>query len=276
MKNPYESQRAKITEIIQETGSDIDIKTFIVEPESDGWGFRPGQFVEIAVPGVGEAPFGFASSPFEPERLAFTIKRVGLVTEALHNLQAGDSLWLRGPFGNTFPSDAMRGHNMLFVAGGLGLAPLRPLIMEVLDERCRKEYGKVQMLLAARSRQDFMFLRDFPQWEQQPDTEVLLTIDREEPNWEGAVGFPHQVIDSLSLEAEETVAVVCGPPIMIKAMVTKLGELGLSPQRIFTTLEMRMSCGVGKCGKCNIGHRYVCVDGPVFRMDELADMPDEY
>ena len=276
--NAYMPIKAKIVDIIQETFSDdLDIKTFRIKLENDlVMDFQPGQFVEFSIPGVGECPFGFASSPLEKDYFDITIKRTGRVTERIHALDVGADVWIRGPFGNTFPLELMENSSLLFVAGGLGLGPLRPFIQYVLDERKREKYNKVDMLLAARTAKDHCFAYDYPNWRTSPNTTVLQTIDRDETGWDGLVGFPHNLVKELSLDLSNLYAVVCGPPIMIKAVQQSLTDMGLPLERQYTTLEMRMTCGVGKCGKCNIGNKYVCTDGPVFSMAELSKMPDEY
>jgi len=276
--NAYLPVKARIIEIIQETFSDdLDIKTFRIKLEDDRvMNFLPGQFVEFSIPGVGECPFGFASSPLEKDYFDITIKRTGKVTDRIHSLDVGANVWIRGPFGNTFPLELMENHSLLFVAGGLGLAPLRPFIQYVLDERNRQKYDKVDMLLAARTGDDHCFAYDYANWRAIEKTTVLQTIDRDEPGWDGLVGFPHNLVKELSLDFSNLYAIVCGPPIMIKAVQQSLTDMGLPLDRLYTTLEMRMTCGVGKCGKCNIGNKYVCTDGPVFSVEELSKMPDEY
>lgn len=278
MSSLYLPIKAEITDIIQETSSDIDIKTYKLKlaDEKECMEFMPGQFFEFSMPGFGEAPFGFASSPLNKDYFEVSIKRVGLVTAAIHNLKLGDTVWIRGPLGNTFPLNLMEGSNILIIAGGLGLAPLRPLIAYILHPENRDKYKKVQMLIAARSTGDFIYKRDFKEWTNAKNTEIILTIDRPEEGWDGKVGFPHNIVEKMNIDFDNTIAVTCGPPIMIKFVSAKLMELGMLKSKIYTTLEMRMTCGAGKCGKCNIGHKYVCVDGPVFSMEELADMPQEY
>lgn len=277
MNNPYMPQKAEIIDIIQETESDVDIKTFRLKLlDGQKMDFMPGQFVELTVPGYGEAPFGFASSPLVEEYVELSIKKIGLVTQAVHNLKPKEVVWLRGPFGNTFPVEEIMGSNILYIAGGLGLAPLRPLIDYVFDQRYRDRFGSIQMLLAARSAGDFIYRREFDNWKNHKNTELTLTIDRHEDGWTGKVGFPHDLVESMNIDCSNTYAIICGPPVMIKAVSAKLSGMGFPNEKILTTLEMRMTCGVGKCGKCNIGRRYVCVDGPVFRMSQLSDMPGEY
>jgi NAD(P)H-flavin reductase len=238
--------------------------------------FMPGQFVELSIPGVGEAPFGFASSPLDKEFVELSIKRVGLVTEALHCLKPGSKVWIRGPFGNTFPLKEMEGSKILIIAGGLGLAPLRSLILYMFDGQNRDKYGDIQMLLAARSSGDFIYRREFEEWERVDRTHITYTVDNPEEGWNGRVGFPHILVSEMDIDTADTYAALCGPPIMIKFVSNKLVELGIPKDKILTTLEMRMTCGVGKCGKCNIGHQYVCIDGPVFNMTSLSGMPNEY
>lgn len=275
--NPYKPQKAEIIQIIQETTSEIDIKTFRLKfVDGAGMEFMPGQFVELSVPGIGEAPFGFASSPLNKEFIELSIKKVGIVTEAIHNLKTGSNVWIRGPFGNTFPVKEMEGSKILIIAGGLGLAPLRPLILYMLSEQKRDNYLDIQMLLAARSTADFIYRNEFNEWEKAKGVSIIKTIDRPEEGWDGRVGFPHILVSEMDIDIERTYAVLCGPPIMIKFVSAKLVELGIPKEKILTTLEMRMTCGIGKCGRCNIGHRYVCIDGPVFNMAELSVMPNEY
>ncbi len=275
--NPYLPLKAEILDIVQETKSDLDIKTYKLKfADNYKMDFMPGQFIEFSIPGIGEAPFGFASNPLEKDFIELSIKRTGVLTDAIHALKVGDTVWIRGPFGNTFPIEKIEGNDILYIAGGLGLAPLRPLITYVFDKSNRDKFGKIQMLVAARSSADFIYFDSYKEWRKIKDTEVTLTIDREEPGWTENVGFPHVLVGDMKFDLNKTMAVLCGPPIMIKFVSQKLMEMGLPKDRILTTLEMRMTCGVGKCGKCNIGHQYVCVDGPVFSLDELDKMPNEY
>jgi len=276
--NPYLPIKARIEKIIQETTSpDLDVKTFRVKLLTDeAFAFLPGQFVEFSIPGVGECPFGFASMPLGDNCFDITIKRTGKVTNRIHALDEGSFVWIRGPFGNTFPLQLMENSDLLIVAGGIGLAPLRPFIQYVLDSGNRSKYRKVDMLLAARSSTDHCFTYDYDTWRGLGDTSIQQTIDREEPGWAGLVGFPHNLVGDMSLDLNNRYAVLCGPPLMIKAVQEALVKMRMPTDKIYTTLEMRMTCGVGKCAKCNIGHHYVCIDGPVFSIAELSAMPDEY
>jgi len=278
MTNPYLPIKAKIEKIIQETISpDLDVKTFKIKLLTDEqFTFLPGQFVEFSIPGFGECPFGFASMPQENNCFDITIKRTGKVTNRIHALDESSTVWIRGPFGNTFPLELMQNSDILIVAGGIGLAPLRPFIQYVLAPDKREKYGKIDMLLAARSSTDHCFTYDYEAWQTTGDTKIQQTIDREEPNWNGLVGFPHNLIKEMDIDLSNRYAVLCGPPIMIKAVQEALTNMGMQAEKIYTTLEMRMTCGVGKCAKCNIGHQYVCIDGPVFNIAELSAMPDEY
>ena len=281
--NPYLPFKATILSVVQETTSDLDIKTYRLG-FSDNYimDFMPGQFVELSVPGVGEAPFGFASNPLEKDFIELTIKRTGVLTDAVHALKAGDNVWIRGPFGNTFPLEMIHGQangsvsDILIIAGGLGLAPLRPLITYIFDPGQRNDFGRVNMLIAARSSRDFLYRYEYEEWQKQKDCKLSLTIDRDEPGWTGLAGFPHNLVESLSFDINKTTAILCGPPVMIKAVAQKLQDMGVPADRILTTLEMRMTCGIGKCGKCNIGHQYICVDGPVYSLAQLEKMPQEY
>jgi sulfhydrogenase subunit gamma (sulfur reductase) len=277
MANPYLPRKAEILDIIQETESDLDIKTYRLKfTDGQGMDFMPGQFVEFSIPGAGEAPFGFASSPLEKEYIELSIKRVGKLTDALHSLKKGSFVWIRGPLGNTFPVKEMEGSRIFIVGGGLGIAPLRPLILYMLDERNRGKYKSIDMLIAARSPADFIYMEEYEKWRKTDNTNITLTIDNPVDGWKEKVGFPHNLIKEMDIPVKDSYAVLCGPPIMIKFVSGALVEAGIPKERILTTLEMRMTCGVGKCGKCNIGHKYVCIDGPVFSMDELSEMPAEY
>lgn len=263
-----------ITDIRKETP---DVKTFRVEAPEGGKLFehKPGQCAMLCVPGVGEAMFSITSSPTNKLYQEFSIKKCGVLTDYLHDLQVGDEIMVRGPYGNNFPVDTeLKGKNLLFVAGGIGLAPLRSVINYVLDNR--DDYGTVDILYGSRSADDLVQLKEIQEvWMKAKDTNVYLTIDRPQDGWDGHVGFVPSYLKELNMKTDKTV-LVCGPPIMIKFVLAALTEMGFSKTQAYTTLELRMKCGVGKCGRCNIGSKYVCKDGPVFRCDEVDELPDEY
>ena len=229
----------------------------------------------LSMPGVGEALFSITSSPTNADFLEFSIKKCGCVTEWIHAIEPGQQVTLRGPYGNGFPVDtAFAGKDLLFIAGGIGLAPLRSVINYIRDNR--DKYGKVDIVYGARSKDDLV---DYPEitneWCKEPGLQVHLTIDREQEGWGGHVGFVPNYVKELGFSTDKTV-VMCGPPIMIKFTLAGLMELGFQREQVYTTMELKMKCGLGKCGRCNIGSKYVCKDGPVFRFDQLDELPDEY
>ena len=254
-----------------------DVATFRVRRPAGGqaFSFMPGQCAMLSVPPVGEAIFSITSSPTEKNFMEFSIKRCGAVTDQLHALEAGTEIAIRGPYGNAFPVEtALKGKDLLFIAGGIGLAPLRSVINYVLANRA--QYGKVDIVYGARTPGDLVHRQDlFETWPAAPDTSVHLTVDRPAENWSGHVGFVPQFVKDLGFSLDKTV-LVCGPPIMIKFVLQGLEKIGFRREQVYTTLELKMKCGVGKCGRCNIGDKYVCKDGPVFRCDALQELPDEY
>ena len=249
-----------ITDIRTETP---DVKTFRVNSPEGGKLFEhmPGQCAMVCVPGVGEA--------------MFSIKRCGVLTDHLHSMNVGDEIMVRGPYGNNFPVDTeLKGKNLLFIAGGIGLAPLRSVINYCLDNR--DDYGTIDILYGSRSADDLVQRKEIEEvWMKTPGVNVHLTIDRPQEGWDGHVGFVPSYLKELNFDTNK-VALLCGPPIMIKFCLQGLKELGFSNEQVYTTLELRMKCGVGKCGRCNIGTQYVCKDGPVFRFDQVDAMPNEY
>ena len=253
-----------------------DIKTFRVVG-LDGkkvFDHMPGQCAMLSIPGVGEAMFSITSSPTNEEYMEFSIKKCGCVTEWLHSMEVGQQITIRGPYGNGFPVDAeFAGKDMLFIAGGIGLAPLRSVINYCRHYRDR--YGKIDIVYGSRSMQDLVDYQEIiNEWEKDEGVEVHLTIDREQPEWDGHVGFVPNYVKELGFDTNK-VAILCGPPIMIKFTLQALEKLGFQPENIVTTLEKRMKCGIGICGRCNIGSHYVCVDGPVFTMAQLKELPPE-
>ncbi len=263
-----------ITDIRQETP---DVKTFRINAPEGGKLFdhMPGQCAMICAPGISEGMFSITSSPTNKEYQEYSIKQCGVLTDYLHDLAVGDQVAVRGPYGNNFPVETeLKGKNLLFIAGGIGLAPLRSVINYVIDNR--DNYGTVDILYGARSAQDLVQLKEIKEvWMNTDGVNVHLTIDREQEGWDGHVGFVPTYLKELGFSTDK-VALVCGPPIMIKFVLSALGELGFSKSQAYTTLELRMKCGVGKCGRCNIGAKFVCKDGPVFRCDEVDELPEEY
>lgn len=254
-----------------------DIKTFrVVTPEGvKPFDHRPGQCAMLSIPGVGEAMFSITSSPTNTEFMEFSIKKCGCVTDWLHAAEVGQQLTVRGPYGKPFPVDEdFKGENLLFIAGGVGLAPLRSVINYC--RHYRENYGKIDIVYGSRSKDDLLAYQEIiDEWTKDTNVDVHLTIDNPQEGWNGHVGFVPNYVKELGFDTNKT-AVICGPPIMIKFTLEGLVALGFDKTQIFTTLELRMKCGVGKCGRCNVGSKYVCKDGPVFRMDELDELPDEY
>ena len=254
-----------------------DVKTFRVEGIDGKKPFVhiPGQCAMLSIPGVGEALFSITSSPTEESYLDFSIKKCGCVTTWLHQMEVGQQVTIRGPYGNGFPvDDELAGKDLLFIAGGIGLAPLHSVINYCRHYRDR--YGKIDIVYGSRSKQDLV---DFPEimdeWCKEEGIHVHLTIDNAQPDWDGHVGFVPNYVKELNFDTSKTV-LMCGPPIMIKFTLAGLMELGFQKNQVYTTFELKMKCALGKCGRCNIGDKYVCKDGPVFRLDQMDELPDEY
>lgn len=254
-----------------------DVKTFrVLTPDGKKpFEHMPGQCAMLSIPGVGEAMFSITSSPTNREYMEFSIKKCGCLTEWLHMMDVGQEITIRGPYGKPFPVETdLKGKDLLFIAGGIGLAPLRSVINYVRDNR--QNYGDIQVIYGARSKDDLVDYHEIlDEWMQDDGVEVNLTIDREQEGWDGHVGFIPNYVKELAPDLKKTV-LMCGPPIMIKFTLAGLQELGFDKTQVYTTMELRMKCGIGKCGRCNIGAKYVCKDGPVFRCDEIDELPDEY
>ena len=274
--DPLIPQLGIITDIRTETP---DVKTFRVNALGGGKVFEhmPGQCAMLSIPGVGEALFSITSSPTNKEFQEFSIKRCGHVTNWLHQLEPGQMITIRGPYGHNFPVDTEfkgKDKDFLFIGGGIGLAPLRSVINYMRDKR--DDYGKIDIVYGSRSKDDLVFYDEIVnEWMNTPDCNVHLTIDREQEGWDGHVGFVPNYAKELGFTTDK-ICVLCGPPIMIKFTLAGLKELGFKDEQVYTTLELRMKCGFGKCGRCNVGDKYVCKDGPVFRFDQLSKMTGEY
>ncbi|HNS52617.1 MAG TPA: FAD/NAD(P)-binding protein [Anaerolineae bacterium] len=244
------------------------IKLFQVELEGEGWDYSPGQFAFLSAFGVGEAPFGLASIPARTRFPEFAVSQVGTVTAALHQMEPGAVVGVRGPLGNCFPLAEMRGKDLIVLGGGIGGAPLRPLIHTVLDNRA--DYGRLAILWAARSPSLLVFTDEYDGWREAPDTDLHLTVDRGDAAWQGNVGLITQLLEQVAPSPRNSLAVICGPPIMIKFVIQSLERLGFCAEQIIMTLEAKMKCGIGKCGRCNLGDKFVCLDGPVFSYSQVA------
>ena len=272
--NPLMPAMATIVETVDETAN---IKTFRVRLDDKAamksFSFMPGQVGQLSVFGVGESTFVINSSPTRMEYLQFSVLKTGEVTTKLHQLKAGDRIGVRAPLGNWFDVERMRGKNILFVGGGIGMAPLRTLLIYMLDNR--NDFGKITLLYGGRSPGDMAFQEDLKDWISREDMKTVLTIDNPADGWPHEVGLIPNVLKEMGPSADNCLAVTCGPPIMIKFTIQALKELEFPDESIITTLERRMKCGVGLCGRCNIGNKYVCVDGPVFTWAELKALPKE-
>jgi len=271
--SPYRPDLATVREVIHETANITTLRiVFDDEAVMRNFSFRPGQVGQLSVFGVGESTFVINSPPTRKEYLQFSVMRVGEVTQRLHQLNEGDQVGVRAPLGNGFDYEAMKGKDVLFVGGGIGMAPLRTLLLFMLDNR--RDYGDIMAIYGARTPQDLCYKYEFNEWKAGA-VNLVLTVDSEFPGWRERVGFVPTVLSEESPSPHNCVAIVCGPPIMIKFVLFGLKELGFEDHQIITTLERRMKCGVGICGRCNIGSKYVCIDGPVFTRQQLNGMVDE-
>jgi NAD(P)H-flavin reductase len=260
MKNPYIPKLAIIKEVRDEAP---DVKTFKISLKDGAMKYLPGQFIELTVFGYGEFPTSVSSSPVpKKDHFEVTVKKIGDATNALHKLDIGSTIGVRGPFGNGFPLTALKGKNVVIVGGGVGLAPLRSLIYYLLANR--EKYGELKLLYGARTPEDLLFKDEMMNW----DMEICLTVDRAGEGWIGNVGLVTTLFDRTKIEPENTIAVICGPPIMIKVVSEELLKMDFPESRIIVSLERLMKCGMGMCGHCNIGAKYVCKDGPVFTYGE--------
>ncbi|MHB0884499.1 MAG: FAD/NAD(P)-binding protein [Bacillota bacterium] len=277
-ESPLVPQVATINKITSETAAS-DVKTFQVSFDApavmDNFNYMSGQCAMLSMFGVGESMISITSTPTRKGVIEFCVKRAGRVTDVLHEAVPGQKIGIRGPYGNHFPLEMMKGKNLLFIGGGFALAPLRSLINNVLDNR--KEYGRIDIVYGARSPGDLCFKYEiFENWTKYENAGVHLTVDRGDDKWTGPVGFVPPFLEQLNPSSKDAVAVTCGPPIMIKMVLQSLSKLGFTDDQIVTTIEMKMQCGVGKCGRCNVGGKYVCVDGPVFTLSQLKQLPSEF
>lgn len=267
----YLPKSARIQAIIEENSQ---IKTFELAftdaKHNESFTYQPGQFMMVSVPHCGEAPISFTSSPTRPGTIHLSVRRAGKLTGTMHGMPKGAIVGLRGPYGRPFPVDYLRGKDLLFVAGGIGLAPLRSVINGCMDKR--SDFGKITILYGSRTPSDIAFQADIEEWRQQPNVACLLTVDEAEAGWDGSVGVVTTLLEQIDMDAKSGVALVCGPPMMIRFVLADLSKMGFADENIITTMERHMKCGVGVCRHCHMDSKLVCADGPVFTRAELKDL----
>lgn len=266
MQNPYLPIEAVIEKVVEESPT---IKTFFVRPK-EAIPFSTGQFVEVTVPGVGECPFTPSSDPDIHEKMEITIMSVGRVTSILHKMKSGEEIGIRGPYGKGYPLDDFKGKEIFIVGGGVGLAPLRSLLYALFNRQ--KDFKKIYLRYGARTPNDIIYKSEIPEWQSKYNLDTVLTVDKAQDGWKGNVGVVTTILNEIPCDLKNSVAIVCGPPIMMKFTTFKLLEKGFAPNDIYLSMEKNMSCGIGKCGHCGIGHYYVCKDGPVFTYNRIMNM----
>jgi len=266
-KNPYRSVKTEVLEVITETPSITTIRLRPSEPLS----FSPGQFMEVSVPGVGEAPFTPSSYCGDHEKMDITIVKVGKVTEAIHRLKPGDVVGLRGPYGHGYPREEFKGKEVLVVGGGVGLAPLRTLMYSLF--KMRGDLVKLAYRAGCRQPCEFLYRDEIMGWLNRPDLDIRLTTDQCDETWTCATGLVTSIMDSTCIDPGNAVGISCGPPVMMKFVTFRMLEMGIPPERIYLSMEKNMSCGFGKCGHCRLGTFYCCKDGPVFTYAQIKDIP---
>lgn len=271
--NPYRPWPARITSITELTHSEKLFELRLIDSRvREAFTHTAGQFVELSIFGVGEAPISISSAPSKRGFIELCVRRAGTVTSALHDKQCGDIVGLRGPFGRGFPFEEMKGHDLLLVAGGLGIAPLKSLINHVHDER--SQFGNVSILYGSRAPSEVMFREEFEMWKHRKDFNLVLTVDKQNatPDWDGEVGRVTDHFDKVDIDAPNAFGAIVGPPPMYRSVAELMRELGLSNDHIYVSFERNMRCGMGKCGHCMVGHQYVCIDGPVFNYWEAVNI----
>ena len=275
IENPFLPYLATLLSVADLTP---DIKLFTLgfdDPDiRDSFDYKPGQFAFLSAFGVGEAPFCLVSLSYRSKELEFAVRRIGSVTDALHELEPGAKIGVRGPFGNRFPLEQYQGKDIIIIGGGIGMAPLRPVVNFILDHR--SDYRALLIINGARSPRDLVFAPEFDTWVRAFGTRLELTVDRGDGGWSGRVALVPDVVKELKPSAENAMAITCGPPIMIRFTLARLKELGFADNQIVTTLENKMKCGLGKCARCNVGDKYVCQDGPVFTLEEISGFIEQF
>ncbi|MEN6474083.1 MAG: FAD/NAD(P)-binding protein [Syntrophaceae bacterium] len=279
MQNPYVPIPVEVVKIITEVDTK-DIKTFrfgfVNKEDEEKFAYIPGQFAELSIFGKGESPIGIASSPTQKGYIEFTVQKAGVVTSALHEMEEGTLMGVRGPLGNSWPLEYLEGKDIVVVGGGFAFTTLRSLINYMLHDDNRKRFGKITCIYGARTPGLLIYKEELEAWGKRDDINLNVTVDKGDATWKGREGFVPTVCKEVAPSSENAVAVICGPPIMIRFTLPVFFDLGFSKDNIITSLEMRMKCGIGKCGRCNVGHKYVCKDGPVFSLAELDKLTKEY
>ncbi|MCS7118754.1 MAG: FAD/NAD(P)-binding protein [Archaeoglobaceae archaeon] len=271
MENIYKPFKSKILKIVEQT---CDTKVFRLEVKD--FKYMPGQFVELSIPGIGEAPISITSSPHEEGYIDLCVRRVGNVTNALHRMNVGDYVWIRGPYGVGFPFETIKGKDIVYVAGGIGMAPLRSSLRYVLHKK--KDFGKVTLLYGARTPADLLYKEEFDIWAK--ECNFLVTVDSDKlpdgkpSGWKGNIGVVTTLFAKLGYSIKDAIGIVCGPPAMYKFVIQEFRKAGMPDSSIYISLERHMKCGVGKCQHCQINNRYVCIDGPVFNYADVKHLPE--
>ncbi|MCL2818884.1 MAG: FAD/NAD(P)-binding protein [Actinomycetia bacterium] len=272
-QNPYRPWPARITSITKLTDTETLFELRIIDHKvREQFNFNAGQFMELSIFGVGEAPISISSAPSKKGFIELCVRNAGSVTGALHKMRCGDIVGLRGPFGRGFPFEDMKGHDVLMVAGGLGIAPLKSLINHIHDER--HEFGKVTILLGARNPSEILFRQQFDMWRHRDDFNLIMTVDTPDETWDGEVGLVTKLFDQIEVDPAKTVGVICGPPVMYRYAIDEMRKKKLPVDRIYLSFERRMKCGIGICNHCGIGHKYACIDGPVFNYWEAMNLQE--
>ncbi len=275
--NPYVPYKVRIDKVVVEN-DDKDLKTFrfafFDKADEQKFAHKCGQFAMLHVAGAGEIPIGIASSPLDKGYVEFTVKRypAGLVTSALHDMTEGDTMGVRGPLGNSFPLENLKGRNILIVGGGFAFTTLRSTIRYLLSDSVRKDFGSITIIYGARSPGELLYKEELAQWQKRSDIATHITVDKGDATWKGREGFVPAVVSQVAPSSANAHCIVCGPPIMLKFTMPPLLSLGFTPESIITSQERKMSCGIGKCGRCNIGPKYVCKHGPVFTYAQMLEM----
>jgi NAD(P)H-flavin reductase len=274
-ENPLVPHLATLKDVIDLTS---DVRLFQMELNDaelrGNFDYQPGQFVFVSAFGTGESPFGLTSVGYRKGLLEVAVRRVGTVTGSLHELEPGAAVGIRGPFGNHFPMEEFKGKDIFIIGGGIGFAPLRPIITTILDHR--DEYGELTILNGARTPGDLVFAPEFESWAAAPRTKLELTVDAGDESWTGRVALIPRVVVELNPSPKNTIAIICGPPIMIHFTLIELKKLEFADSQIVTTLEGKMKCGLGKCARCNVGEKFICKDGPVFTMEQISQLIEQF